>query len=76
MDITLYTLLWLGWLAYFLVVEFLALRYSKRGTLSAHVWAIFGVGKDDRGFWHLSWRRVLVLIPMLVLTSHFVFGIP
>ncbi len=38
-----YTIAWLVWLAYFGVVEGMALFNSKGGdTLSEHVWAWFG----------------------------------
>lgn len=38
-----YTIAWLGWIAYFVVVEGMALFNSKPGdTLSEHVWAWFG----------------------------------
>ena len=72
--ISIYTILWLGWLLYFLLVEAVALMYSNRGTLSAHVWAIIGVGRDVDGSWHLSWRRIAFLAFWSWLTVHFFTG--
>lgn len=40
---TVWTILWFGWGAYFVVVEGVALSNSKGGdTLSEHVWAFLG----------------------------------
>ncbi|MEV6638070.1 hypothetical protein AB0M54_45845 [Actinoplanes sp. NPDC051470] len=45
-----YTVLWLLWLAYFAVVEGVALFNSKPGdTLSEHVWMWFGTQRRKPG---------------------------
>ena len=70
---SIYTVLWGGWIAYFIIVEAIALKQSNRGTLSAQVWAIIGVGTDEQGSWHLSGRRILFLAFWAWLTVHFFF---
>lgn len=69
---------WLGWAAYFLVVEIIAIRRSARGdTLSEHVWA--WLGANARGahrpptFW--AWlRRLVILLFLTWLVVHLVTG--
>lgn len=78
---SLYTIAWLAWIAYFLVVEGMALFNSKPGdTLSEHVWAWFGTerpkpGRDprERSGWTQLRRFVLVAF-MCWLTAHFITG--
>ena len=74
--VSVYTFVWLGWLLYFALVETYALLYSKSGTLSAQIWAILGVGRDERGSIVFSWRRLIALAGLIVLTGHLIFGIP
>lgn len=65
-----YTLAWGAWLAIFAVIETKALL-DKRvtdGTLSEHVWAWLGKG------W--TWKRIVLLAGMAVLTGHLTFGVP
>ena len=72
-----FTVLWLSWLVYFLVVEGVALfQSSPRHTLSAHVWAWFGTdlkgSKSKTGWARL--RKFLLLTFMVWLVVHFVTG--
>ena len=67
-----FTLLWLGWFAMFLVIESLALfRYKdlpgKPHTLSAQFWWVI----RGRTRWHWI-ARCAVLAGMVWLTLHFV----
>lgn len=78
--LSVYTLAWLAWLAYFLIVEGIALFNSKPGdTLSEHVWAWFGTewrkgtSPRERSGW-TQLRRFLLLAFMLWLTAHFLTG--
>ena len=75
-----YTLAWLAWLAYFLVVEGIALFNSKPGdTLSEHVWAWFGTewqkghSPRERSGW-TQLRRFALLAFMVWLSAHFLTG--
>ena len=77
---TVYTVLWLLWLAYFLVVEGVALFNSRPGdTLSEHVWLWFGTewrkgqSPRERSGW-TQLRRVLLAAFMVWLTVHFLTG--
>lgn len=70
-----FTLAWVVWIAYFLVVEGIAL-YKKHpgGTLSEHVWDWFSIkGEGKMGKW---WRvrRIALLALMAWLLVHFVSG--
>ncbi|BCJ41656.1 hypothetical protein GCM10010168_53460 [Actinoplanes ianthinogenes] len=76
-----FTIGWLLWLAYFLVLEGVALFNSRPGdTLSEHVWTWFGTqrrkpGEPERprsGWTQL--RRVLLLAFMAWLSIHFLTG--
>lgn len=71
-----WTLLWLGWAVYFLIVEGMALFNSTKGdTLSEHVWAFLGFSNGMRsptGWTRL--RRFVVLAFMAWLTFHFLTG--
>ena len=56
-----WTVLWVGWLLQFLVIEGLAigLAKDKGATLSDHIWAFIGRGKAlDR---HVRFRRIIFL---------------
>lgn len=67
------TLLWIGWLLYFVIVEAVALRNSRRGdTLSEHVWMWFGVRKEQTGW--SRFRRVVLIGFMVWLSLHFITG--
>lgn len=76
-----YTIAWLVWLAYFLVVEVMALFNSKPGdTLSEHVWAWFGTQRRKPGEaarkpsgW-TQFRRFALLAFLAWLTLHFLSG--
>jgi hypothetical protein len=71
-----WTLAWIGWGIYFVIVEGIALRNSTRGdTLSEHVWAFIGFSdgmKYPTGWTRL--RRFLVLAFMAWLSFHFLTG--
>lgn len=77
---TAFTIAWLVWLAYFVVVEGMALFNSKPGdTLSEHVWAWFGTavkpgqsGRQRSGWTQL--RRFALLAFMAWLLVHFITG--
>jgi hypothetical protein len=75
-----YTLAWLAWFAYFLVIEGTALFNSRPGdTLSEHVWAWFGTTRraDAKPRKRSGWtqlRRFLLLTFMVWLTAHFLTG--
>ena len=80
---------WIGWLAYFGVVEGVALYRSyqarragagdPRDTLSEHVWMWFGVNREGSGIERHSnaWariRRVVLGGFLLWLSVHFMTG--
>jgi hypothetical protein len=74
-----WTWAWVGWAAYFLVVEGMALFNSRPGdTLSEHVWAFIGVRpagadlRDPSGWTRL--RRFLVLAFLAWLSVHLLTG--
>lgn len=71
-----WTLLWLGWGVYFLIVEGMALFNSTKGdTLSEHVWAFLGFSDGMR--YPTGWtrlRRFIVLAFMAWLSFHFLTG--
>lgn len=73
---TVWTWAWLGWGAYFAVVEGMALANSKPGdTLSEHVWQFLGYSEGVRqptGWTRL--RRFMVLAFMAWLSVHFLTG--
>lgn len=78
-----FTVAWLAWLAYFVVVEGVALFNSKDGdTLSEHVWMWFGTVRSkpgdpaptkDRSGWTQARRFALVAF-MAWLSVHFLSG--
>lgn len=70
---TVWTVLWLGWFAYFAVVEGLAIALArdKQATLSDHVWSFLAIGKNlDR---HVRFRRIAFLSLTAWLIAHFFF---
>lgn len=79
-----YTAGWIGWLAYFAVLEGAALVESYRrkqrigpykdGTLSAHVWVWFGTDKTTHANSWAYIRRFVLIAFMAWLTVHFVGG--
>jgi hypothetical protein len=78
-----YTAGWLGWLAYFVVLEGAALlkkRGSTKATLSGHIWLWFGVpgpGNPGQSAHPDAWarfRRAVLSVGMSWLTQHFMSG--
>lgn len=68
-EVTAYTWAWLGWFAYFIVVEGIALLDRREGdTLSEHVWKWL---MPERGAMAWRLRRVALLAFMAWLTLHF-----
>ncbi len=72
-----WTWAWLGWGAYFAVVEGMALYRSKPGdTLSEHIWAWFGTaagtGRPANAWARI--RRVVLLGFLAWLVTHFLTG--
>ena len=71
-----FTLLWVGIIVYFVIVEGVALVRKKRGdTLSEHVWDWFCLKgeKDGKSAWCIV-RRVLFFGFCIWLTVHFLSG--
>jgi len=69
-----YTALWIAWLVAFVVIEWSALKSAAHGdTLSEKVWRWFAVREPGARFFVL--RRSLLLIFMLWLLLHLVFGL-
>lgn len=71
-----FTLLWVGIVIYFVIVEGVALVRKKRGdTLSEHVWDWFCLKgeKDGKSAWCIV-RRVLFFGFWIWLTVHFLSG--
>jgi hypothetical protein len=76
-----WTWAWIGWLAYFTVVEGAALYRSRPGdTLSEHVWMWFGTVRQrpgelvrPRSGWTQARRFVLVAF-LAWLSAHFLTG--
>jgi hypothetical protein len=74
-----FTILWVLWLAAFVVVEGVALFNKEEGdTLSEHVWKWFGIGEVGKPRPEITgWvraRRFGLLAFMAWLTVHFVTG--
>lgn len=70
---TWYTVAWGLWIAFFAVVEGLALFNNKSGdTLSEHVWKIFKVKEQP---WKWTFARFFLAAFMVWLSGHFVFGL-
>ena len=72
-----YTVAWLLWIAMFVFIEKAALEDPQSGdTLSEHVWQWFetGIPKDERDWWWLIKRLVLIL-GLVWLLGHFLWGI-
>lgn len=68
-----YTWLWIFWLAMFAVVEGFALFDKDRGdTLSEHVWKWFRINDKPRQW---TWRRGVLAVFLVWLTVHMVAGI-
>lgn len=72
-----YTVLWIGWLLYFAIVEGVALKRTPNhlGTFSANVWLFFAVADlpaDSRRWVHA--RRLVLLGTVAWLFAHFVSG--
>lgn len=54
-----YTYLWIGWILYFVGVEYMALKDKKKGdTLSEHWWEFFGTFKSNPNNWQKAGRAV------------------
>jgi hypothetical protein len=79
---TLYTWAWIGFAAYFATVEGIAiyrsLRYRRRGdfsgTLSAHLWLIFGTAKGTKATVGAWVRRAVLVLALAWLSVHLLFG--
>ena len=69
---TVWTWLWVWWLALFAVIEGAALLNKQAGdTLSEHVWKWFSVTSKGKG-WRS--RRFVLLAFLAWLTTHFLTG--
>jgi hypothetical protein len=69
-----FTTFWIIWLLAFLPVEIWALITKSRGdTFSEHVWHWFKVMDDRPTAWTWLWR-VPLLVFLVWLTGHLVFG--
>lgn len=71
--------LWYGWIAYFVIVEGVALYrgYSARyrgGTLSEHAWIWFGTAPGYRPNWWGYLRRAALVAGLAWLAVHFISG--
>lgn len=67
-----FTLAWILWIAYFLVVEFDALLTGRpAGTLSDHVWDWFSI-RNKGALWRL--RRFILLSFVAWVSAHFLTG--
>ena len=62
---------WLGWIAAFLLLEGYALKNTKGGTLSSHVWRWFSIKERSKG-WLL--RRIALGGFVTWLAVHFMTG--
>lgn len=76
-----FTVLWVGWLVYFLVVEAIAIVHSARSTganprdtLSEHVWWWFGTAPGSEPNTWAYVRRFALLAFMAWLSVHFLGG--
>jgi hypothetical protein len=63
-----FKLLWIAWILFFCVVEFIAVRREGYGdTFSEFVWWIIGSGDDQRDVWRWTARIFLAgLIAWLI----------
>ena len=69
---TLFTWLWVIWLAFFLVIEGFALaRKDPDDTLSEHIWKWFQI-RDKPQQW--TWRRIVLALFLVWLLIHMVAG--
>lgn len=67
-----FEILWLGWLALFLVIEGIALMNKKPGdTLSEYFWKWFSIKHNGR---HAKFRRLVALCFLAWLLAHFLSG--
>ncbi len=67
-----WTVLWLAWLAGFVVIEGAAIiNRDKDDTLSEHVWAWFSIKDKTNG---VKFRRLAFLAFWVWLTIHFFTG--
>lgn len=65
-----FTVLWIGWLVAFLVIETVAIIRKERGdTLSEHVWAWFSLRKSKKSLLTYAFAAF-----WLWLTIHFLTG--
>lgn len=68
-----YTIAWIMWFVFFLVVEGFALFDKDRGdTLSEHIWKWFRINDKPRQW---TWRRASLGIFLAWLLVHMVGGI-
>lgn len=69
-----WTLLWLGWIALFFLIEMPAVFNKERGdTLSEHLWKWFAV-KDDRSTPWTWTRRGILGLALAWLVAHLLSG--
>lgn len=69
---TIYTWAWITWLAFFVVIEGVALIDKRRGdTLSEHIWAWFDIREKPRQW---TWRRIVLAGFLTWLLVHMVAG--
>ncbi len=66
-----YTWLWIGWILYFVGVEYMAIKDKKKGdTLSEHWWQISGTFESKPNNWQKG-GRVIMAGGMAWLAYHF-----
>ena len=66
-----FSLVWVVWLLAFVVIEGAAVLNKKRGdTLTAHVIRWFDATREEG--WNK--KRIVLLVTMVMLTVHFVWG--
>ncbi len=63
---------WQVWLAFMLVMDFIAAQLGKGMTFSEHIWYWFSVTDHDEGW---VWRRLTLYVFGLVLLAHLFFAI-
>ncbi len=74
-DVPTYTLLWVGWLLYFLAVEIpSAVDNNPGGTLSEHLWAVLGLGRAAPVPLGVRLRRIVMVCFTAWLLVHIFTG--
>ena len=74
LEMTLYSWGWTVWIAFFCVLEFIAIMWGPPGaTLSEHVWKVIGTDADSRSI--ATWvARGFVLALLAWLIPHMLTG--